>query len=80
MKSLTKPQKWFGAIVTAVVLLAPFCFQHPPDSFEMVFNRPVGGEERKVQTVQLYCFEGPSKGAPESDWWCQEKIISEREE
>lgn len=80
MKTLNKPQKWFGAIVTAVVLLAPFWLQHPPDTFEMTFQRPVGGEDRRVQTVKLYCVEGASKGATEGNVWCQEVILNERTE
>lgn len=80
MKSFNKLQKIFFAIVTLIVFTFPFWFSQPPDQFEFTFDRPVGGEDRRVQTVKLYCAEGASKGATEGNVWCQEVVLSERVE
>ena len=80
MKSFNKPQKYFFALVTLVVFTFPFWLQQPPDKFELTFQRPIGGEDRRVQTVKLYCAEGASKGATEGNVWCQEVILDERME
>lgn len=77
MKKETK-RNLIGVIVCLIITIIAFTWLSDyPEPVELIFNRPVGGEERVVQKVRLYCFNGVSKGAPETNMWCQEEILEE---
>ena len=75
--SSKRKQLIFGLVSLVVSVIMFTMLSHYPEPLEMTFNRPVGGEDRRVQTVRMYCFAGASKGAPETDLWCQEEILEE---
>lgn len=63
--------------ILMVIVATLTMWQNPSENLTMTFNRPKGGEERTVQTVEMYCFTGASKGATEGNLWCQERVVEE---
>lgn len=45
------------------------------DPIKITYSKPIGGEDRAYETVELYCFTGYSKGVTGGSLWCQEQVI-----
>lgn len=76
MKKSKKTYFWvFVMLIMSVIILSLLSKQAEPT--HLIYNRPIGGEERTVQQVEIYCFTGASKGATETNVWCQETVLKE---
>lgn len=65
----------FAILLMSVIILSLLSKQAEP--VHLIYNRPAGGDERTVQQVEMYCFTGASKGATETNLWCQETVLKE---
>ena len=43
----------------------------------ITYHRAIGGEDIKVETVELSCFIGSSTGVADGEIWCNEIVVNQ---